>query len=187
MHRQVATLLSTSSPGRLAVLGTALGSAKIDVKTTGGAEWKHSGPITLTIKDDDVDQLGGFADVMEAKLLPYLVFRTIEVHLKDEPGSLGAAAAALGNINIYAVTILESDGENALVGFGVRPKAVGNAIKRLRKAGYEARRRRHPDDTDDPNDPDDRSWEDDWDRRTERLLPDFDKDIPANDPKYYRR
>ena len=52
MHSQVASLLSTRSPGRLARLGTALGKAGIDIATTGGAEWKHSGPVTLTIKDD---------------------------------------------------------------------------------------------------------------------------------------
>lgn len=187
MHRQVASLLSTNSPGRLAKLGGALGAKDIDIATTGGAEWKHSGPVTLIIKHDDSTQLGDFADVMEAGEFPWLVFRTIEVELKDVPGSLGAAAAALGNINIYAVTIFESDGDNALVGFGVRPKLVGNAIKRLRKEGYTARRRRHPGDTDDPDDADDRSWEDDWDKRTERLLPDFDKETPANDPRFYKR
>ena len=65
MHRQVASLLSTSSPGRLAKLGTALGERGINITTTGGAEWKHHGPLTLVIQDDwgaaPQNDLGGFA------------------------------------------------------------------------------------------------------------------------------
>ena len=68
MHRQVSSLLSTNSPGRLAKLGSALGARKIDIATTGGAEWKHLGPVTLTIKDDwgagNQNALRGFAEVM---------------------------------------------------------------------------------------------------------------------------
>src|SRR5262245_36548224 len=68
MHRQVASLLSTKSPGRLAKLGNALGARGIDIATTGGAEWKHHGPVTLMIKDDwgaePRNDLRGFADVM---------------------------------------------------------------------------------------------------------------------------
>ena len=184
MHRQVASLLSTSSPGRLALLGTALGDSKIDIKTTGGAEWKHSGPITLIIKDDwgagDGDEIADFAKVMQGGKFPWLVFRTIEVELKDEPGALGRAATALGNINIYAVTILESDGDNALIGLGVRPKEVEDAIDRLKD--FNARLRRHPKD---PQAGD--GWWDKWDDRTELLLPDFDKpNIRPNDPKFYK-
>jgi hypothetical protein len=187
MHRQVATLIAAGgSPGRLAKLGNALGKDGIDIATTGGAEWKHSAPITLIIKDDDPAQIDGFAGVMEKEQFPWLVFRTIEVELEDKAGSIGAAAEAFGKINIYAVTILESDGKNALVGFAVRPTEVAAALKTLPKK-YKARLRRHPNDTGDPEDPDDVSWMDAWDKRTEDLLPDFDTDIPANDPRYYRR
>ena len=188
MHRQVAALLAAGgSPGRLARFGSALGDKGIDIATTGGAEWKHNAPITLIIKDDDHDQIDGFAGVMEKEKFPWLVFRTIEVTLKDEAGAIGAAANAFGKINIYAVTILESDGETALVGFAVRPNDVGRAIKQLRAENYTARRRRHPGDTDDPNEADDVSWRDAWDERTEKLLPDFEKpNVRPDDPKFYK-
>ena len=183
MHRQVASLISTASPGRLAKLGSALGARRIDIATTGGAEWKHHGPVTLTIKNDwgagPDDQIRGFAEVMAEGEFPWLVFRTIEVELKDEPGSLGAAATALGDINVYAVTILESDGTNALIGLGVRPSQVVEAISRLNS--HNARLRRHP------NDPSDDSWWDEWDDRTERLIPHFDNPkVRPNDRRFYQ-
>ncbi len=183
MHRQVASLLSTNSPGRLAKLGSALGARRIDIATTGGAEWKHHGPVTLTIKNDwgagPDDQIRGFAEVMAEGEFPWLVFRTIEVELKDEPGALGSAATALGDINVYAVTILETDGANALIGLGVRPSQVGEAITRLKS--HNARLRRHPDD------PDDDGWWDEWDDRTERLIPDFDNpEVRPNDRRFYQ-
>jgi hypothetical protein len=183
MHRQVASLLSTSSPGRLALLGTALGDNKIDIKTTGGAEWKHSGPITLIIKNDwgaePTNDIGDFAKVMEAGKFPWLVFRTVELELRDEPGALGRAATALGDINIYAVTLLESDGDNALIGLGVRPSQVADAVDRLKD--FNARLRRHPED------PSGDGWWDAWDDRTERLLPDFDTPkVRPNDPRFYK-
>jgi hypothetical protein len=183
MHRQVASLLSTSSPGRLAKLGSALGARRIDIATTGGAEWKHHGPVTLTIKNDwgsgPDDDLRGFAEVMAEGEFPWLVFRTIEVELRDEPGSLGAAATALGDINVYAVTILETDGTNALIGLGVRPSQVGEAVRRLKS--HNARLRRHP------NDPSDDSWWDEWDDRTERLIPDFDNPrVRPNARRFYQ-
>ncbi len=183
MHRQVASLLSTSSPGRLAKLGSALGARRIDIATTGGAEWKHHGPVTLTIKNDwgagPDDQIRGFAEVMAEGEFPWLVFRTIEVELKDEPGALGSAATALGDINVYAVTILETDGTNALIGLGVRPSQVGEAITRLKS--HNARLRRHP------NDPEGDGWWDEWDDRTERLIPDFDNPkVRPNDRRFYQ-
>lgn len=187
MHRQVASLLSTKSPGRLAKLGNALGARGIDIATTGGAEWMHSGPVTLMIKDDwagePEDQLRAFAEVMATEEFPWLVFRTIEVELKDEPGSLGAAATALDDINIYAVTILKSDGAKATVGLGVRPTEVEEAIRRLRAAKYKVDRRHHPKDTGDDQD----SWWDAWDARTERLLKWFDDNPGASpsDPHFY--
>jgi hypothetical protein len=181
MHRQVASLLSTSSPGRLARLGTALGKAGIDIATTGGAEWKHSGPVTLMIKDDwgtgTDDQMRAFAKVMASEKVPWIALRTIEFELTDVPGSLGAAATALGKINIYAVSILEIRDGKAVVGLGVRPTQVGAAIKALKK--YGAALRRHP------NDPDD-GWWDEWDDRTEELLGHFDDpNVPPNDPMFY--
>lgn len=184
MHRQIASLLSTSSPGRLAKLGSALGARRIDIATTGGAEWKHSGPVTLMLKDDwgtgPDDQFGAFAEVMAEGEFPWLVFRTIEVELSDEPGSLGAAATALGDINVYAVTLLQAEGDNALVGLGVRPSQVEDAVARLRAANYEARRRRHPNETDD-------DWWDAWDDRTERLIPHFDNPkVSPNDRRFYQ-
>jgi hypothetical protein len=192
MHRQVASLLSTSSPGRLAKLGNALGARGIDIATTGGAEWKHHGPVTLMIKDDwgadPNNDLGGFADVMAAEGFPWLIFRTIEVELRDEPGALGAAATALGDINIYAVTILETEGAKALVGLGVRPSQVAEAIRRLRDAGFRVQRRHHPHDPDDGDPTDQESWWDEWDDRTERLIELFDDpDVAPNDPRFYDR
>ena len=186
MHRQVATLLSTNSPGRLAKFGKALGAKNIDILTTGGAEWKHSGPVTLIIKDDwgkgDANDLTQFAEVMRDEELPWLVFRTIEVELPDEPGALGGAAEALDDINIYAVSVLESSGGRASVGLGVRPSQVGAAIERLRAAGYTVKRRAHPKD-DDASDDD---WLDDWDERTERLLELFDDPgVSPHDRRFY--
>ena len=99
MHRQVASLLSTSSPGRLAIFGNALGARGVDMVTAGGAEWMHSGPVTLIVRNDwgtGADELEAFAGVMQSEKFPYLVFRTIEVQLKDVPGALGAAAEAMG-------------------------------------------------------------------------------------------
>jgi hypothetical protein len=192
MHRQVASLISTSSPGRLAKLGNALGARGINIATTGGAEWKHHGPVTLMIQDDwgaePHNDLGGFADVMAEEAFPWLVFRTIEVELADEPGALGGAAGALGDINIYAVTLLGGSAGRALVGLGVRPSQVGEAIFRLRNAGYIARRRHHPDDPDHPDADTGDDWWDEWDERTERLLALFDDpDVPGNDPRFYER
>ena len=192
MHRQVASLLSTSSPGRLAKLGTALGARGINIATTGGAEWKHHGPVTLMIQDDwgaaPQNDLGGFADVMAEEEFPWLVFRTIEVELPDEPGALGGAAASLDDINIYAVSVLESSGGKALVGLGVRPSKVSEAIYRLRGGGYDARRRHHPSDPDEPDSTDQDGWWDEWDERTERLIELFDDpEVPANDRRFYER
>jgi hypothetical protein len=185
MHRQVASLISTSSPGRLAKLGNALGARGIDIATTGGAEWKHHGPVTLMIKDDwgadPQNDIGGFAEIMAQEEFPWLIFRTVEVELRDEPGSLGAAATALDDINIYTVTVLKSEGDKALIGLGVRPSQVVAAVTRLRDAGYRAQRLHHPDDDDsDPLDQD--TWWDAWDDRTERLLPFFDD--PAVSPNH---
>ena len=191
MHRQVASLLSTRSPGRLAKLGNALGKEGIDIATTGGAEWLHSGPITLMIKDDwggdDDNQIQSFAAVMAREEFPWLVFRTIEVEMKDEPGALGAAATVLDDINIYAVTILESHGSKARVGLGIRPKEVGEAIRRLRRAKYVVDRRHHPRDPDMANQAAEEDWMDAWDARTERLLDWYEEhpDTPPNDPVFY--
>jgi hypothetical protein len=185
MHRQVASLLSTSSPGRLAKLGKSLGDRKIDLLTTGGAEWKHSGPVTLIIKDDwgkgSANDLRQFAEVMRDGEFPWLAFRTIEVELRDEPGSLGLAAEALDDINIYAVTVFETTGDKALVGLGVRPSQVGLAIERLTARNYKVNRRKHG------NEPDhDDDWLDEWDERTERLLSLFDDDtVSPNDRRFY--
>ena len=192
MHRQVASLLSTRSPGRLAKLGSALGARGINLVTTGGAEWQHHGPVTLMLQDDwgaePHNDLGSFADVMADERLPWLVFRTIEVEVADEPGALGGAATAIGDINIYAVTLLESSGSRALVGLGVRPSHVPEAIFRLRNAGYIARRRHHPDDPDDPDADAGDGWWDEWDERTERLIKLFDDpDVPGDDARFYER
>lgn len=182
MHRQVASLLSTSSPGRLATFGNALGARGINIDTTGGAEWKHSGPVTLILKKDwavEPDQLPGFAEVMAEEGFPWLAFRTIEIELEDAPGRLGAAAEALGDINIYAVTVLEPRNNKAVVGLGVRPSKVADAITRLR--AYNAKLRRHPND-----DPEGDGWWDAWDDRTERLLPYFDDpNVSPTDPMFY--
>jgi hypothetical protein len=185
MHRQVASLLSTRSPGRLAKLGSALGARGIDIATTGGAEWKHSGPVTLMLKEDwgsDPDnQLYAFAEVMADQELPWLVFRTIEIEMRDEPGALGAAATALGDVNIYAVTLLETQNSRSVVGLGVRPSQVGVALERLKAAKFHVRRRHHPRDKDEADD-----WWDEWDTRTEELLPHFDDpDVLPNDARFY--
>ena len=189
MHRQVASLLSTSSPGRLAKLGNALGARGIDIATTGGAEWKHNGPITLTLKDDwgkgPDDQLQGFAEVMRDEEFPWLVFRTIEVELTDEPGALGAAATVLGDINVYAVSVLESRGSEAVVGLGVRPSQVAEAVARL-GTKYKVRLRHHPRDADHGDPADSSAWWDGWDDRTERLVQFFDDpDVSPNHPMFY--
>ena len=111
MHRQVASLLSTNSPGRLAKLGSALGARRIDIATTGGAEWKHSGPITLTIKDD-----WGTVRTTARRLRRGHGRGGVSLaRVPDDRGRAqatsrdlsGAAATALGDINVYAVTIFK--------------------------------------------------------------------------------
>ncbi len=180
MHRQINALVSAgSSPGKLAIIGIALGQAGIDIATLGGAEWRHDGPLSIILKDDSTDDLNAFAQVCHDHTLPWLIFRTIAVELVDEPGALGAAAAVLGGINIYSVNVLRSRGKQAVVGLGIRPSEVEQAVDLLVNAGYTAERLAHPGE---PS-----PWQDHWDQRTEDLLPLFDDEtVEADDPRFWQ-
>jgi hypothetical protein len=186
MHRQINALVSAgSSPGKLAVIGIALGEAGIDIATVGGAEWRHDGPLSIMLKHDSTDQLNAFAQVCHDHTLPWLVFRTVAVELVDEPGALGAVADVVAgpdaDINIYSVNVLKPRNGKPVVGLGIRPSQVDAAVERLvnHEPPFEASRLAHP------NEPS--PWWDDWDQRTEDLLPLFDDEsVAADDPRFWQ-
>jgi hypothetical protein len=182
MHRQVNALVSAGgSPGKLALFGIALGEAGVDIGTIGGAEWRHDGPLSVILKDDSTEQIDAFARVCHDHHVPWLIFRTVGVELNDVPGALGAAADAVGDINIYSVNVLRPHGNKAVVGLGIRPSLVDDAVARLETAGFTAARRPHPDE------PGGSPWWDRWDDRTEELLPLWEDESVANDdPRFWQ-
>src|SRR5262245_65947103 len=106
MHRQVNALVSAGgSPGKLANFGKALGEAGLDIEAIGGAEWKHDGPLCLVLKEDKQDARDRFAEVCNRLHVPWLTFVNVSVELDDEPGSLGLAAEAAGDINISGLPL----------------------------------------------------------------------------------
>jgi hypothetical protein len=194
MHRQLSSLLSAGgSPGKLAQLGEALGAAGIDIATIGGAEWRHFGPVTFIVKEDKGlapdDQLAAFASVMQQVQFPWIALRTVEVRLADEPGELGRACRELGNqdINIYSLVVLDTPGNKADVGLGIRPSQARAAVAALRAASFHVEIRPHPDDPDDDGTVDPPPWWDRWDDRTEHLLDGAweDTGIADNDPIWW--
>ncbi len=178
MHRQVNALVSAGgSPGKLARFGKALGDEGLDLGTIGGAEWMHDGPLCLIIKNDGQEERRRFASVCRQLKVPWVSFASVAVELDDVPGSLGAAAEAVGDINIYCVLVLKPHGNRAMVGLGFRPTEADEALSRLEAAGYTASRQHHPDEPDDGND---------WDERTENLLPLWDDDsVAKDDPRFW--
>ena len=173
MHRQVNALLSAGgSPGKLAEFGKALGDEGLDLGTLGGAEWKHDGPLCLIIRNDAREERRKFAGVCQRLHVPWMSFASVEVELDDVPGSLGAAAEAVGDINIYCVLVLKPHGNRAVVGLGFDPDQAEEAVRRLRDAGYSADRKHHPDEPDEDTE---------WDERTRRLLPLWEDDSVAKD------
>jgi len=179
MHRQVNALVSAGgSPGKLARFGKALGDEGLDIDAIGGAEWIHEGPLCLIIRNDGRDDMRRFAKVCERLHVPWVSFASVEVELEDVPGSLGAVAEAVGNINIYCVLVLKPHGNHAVVGLGFRPSEADDAVTRLRAAGYTVNRKHHPDEPDDGTE---------WDERTENLLPLWDDDsVARNDERFWR-
>jgi hypothetical protein len=178
MHRQVNALLSAGgSPGKLAAFGKALGDAGLDLGTVGGAEWKHDGPLCLIIRNDGREERRRFAEVCSRLHVPWVSFASVAVELDDVPGSLGAAAEAVGDINIYCVLVLKPHGNRAVVGLGFRPSEAEEAVRRLRDAGYSADQKHHP------SEPDDGA---DWDERTEKLLALWeDESVAKDDPRFW--
>jgi hypothetical protein len=178
MHRQVNALVSAgSSPGKLASFGIALGDAGLDIQTVGGAEWRHDGPLCLILREDGQDGMRAFAEVCQSRHVPWLSFANVTVELEDVPGSLGRAAEAVGEINVYSVLVLKPHGNRAVVGLGFRPSEADEAVSRLQGAGYTAERGHHPDEPDDGTK---------WDERTENLLPLWDDaSVAKDDPRFW--
>ena len=178
MHKQVSALVSAGgSPGKLAAFGLALGAEGLDIETIGGAEWLHDGPLTLILKDDGDEAMQRFAGVCDQLRVPWLSFSIVAVVMNDVRGELGRAAAAVGDINIYSVLVLEARESTALVGLGIRPKEAEEVARRLRAADppFEAEVRRDPD------------AGVMWDERTERLLELWDDPNTAkDDPRFWR-
>jgi hypothetical protein len=173
MHRQVNALLSAGgSPGKLAAFGKALGEARLDIDTIGGAEWKHEGPLCLIIRNDGRNELRRFAEVCTKLKVPWVSFASVEVELDDVPGSLGAVAEVVGTINIYCVLVLKPHGNRAVVGLGFDPDDADEAVRLLTDAGYTVNRKHHPDEPDDDTE---------WDERTRRLLPLWEDESVARD------
>jgi uncharacterized protein YihD (DUF1040 family) len=110
--------------------------------------------------------------------VPWLSFVNVEVKLDDEAGSLGNAAEALDNINIYSVLVRKPQGNKAVVDMGFRPSEVDDAVTRLNSVrGVTADRKQHP------NEPDAMIQ---WDERTENLLPLWDDpDVPKDDQRFW--
>jgi hypothetical protein len=179
MHRQVNALVSAGgSPGKLANFGNALGAAGIDIEAIGGAEWQHDGPLVVVLKDDDQATMGRFEEVCAELHVPWLSFVTVAVELEDEPGALGRAAEAIGNINIYGLLVRKPHGNRAVVDMGFRPSDADEAVSRLAAANITANRKRHP------HEPDDHIA---WDDRTEELLPLWeDPGIAKDDDRFWR-
>ena len=178
MHRQVNVLLSAGgSPGKLAAFGRALGDEGLDIGTVGGAEWMHEGPLCLIIKNDGREEWRKFESICQRLQVPWLSFTSVAVELDDVPGSLGAAAEAVGDINIYCVLVLKSHGNRAVVGLGFDDHQADDAVRRLRDAGFTADRKHHPDDSDDDTE---------WDERTKRLLPLWeDEGVARDDARFW--
>jgi hypothetical protein len=194
MHRPVSSPLSGGgSPGKLAELGIALGNARISIRSIGGAEWKHVGPIVFVLHEDkgsDPDQIERLAAVMAGIELPWAIFRNVEVELEDRAGQLGAAGAALGDadppINIYTLEVTGRRGNNALVGFGLLPGDVRRSLAALTAAGFKAHLSRHPDDPDDDGVTEPPSWWDRWDDRTMGFVELWDNpDVAAGDRRFW--
>jgi len=163
MHRQINAVLSAGgSPGKLAAFGKALGRARLDIQTIGGAEWAHEGPLCLIIKNDGREEFRRFKTVCAELQVPWMSFASVEVELDDVPGALGAVAEAVGEINIYCVLVLKPHGNRAVVGLGFDPAEAESAVTLLKDAGYTVNRKHHPDEPDDGSE---------WDERTGRLLP----------------
>lgn len=179
MHRQVSSLPSAGgSPGKLGELGRALGEAGISIMTIGGAEWKHFGPLVFVLHEDKGtdpdDQIQGLANVMAELKIPWLVFRTVEVELADQPGELGEVGEALGEatppINVFTINVARKHGNNAVVHLGVLPGDARRAIATLVAANKDASLGRHPDDPPDDGTSEPPSWWDRWDDRTQSLI-----------------
>lgn len=183
MHKQVTALLSAGgSPGKLAAFGGALGAAGLNIAMIGGAEWLHDGPVTFVLDKDSQDERRAFEAICERDEIPWLSFVMVAVTLNNEPGELGRAAAAVGDINIYSVIVLDSEDGHAVVGLGIRPSKADDAVSRLKAASFDAERRPH---IPDPGHEPDEGTE--WDQRTEDLLPHWEgTDASKHDSRFWQ-
>lgn len=145
MHKQVSALVSAGgSPGKLARFGKALGDADLDIEAIGGAEWAHDGPLSLILREDNRAAMDRFEAVCTQLHVPWKSFANVSVELDDVPGSLGLAAEAIGDINIFGVLVRKPRGNKAVVDLGFEDGDADEAVKRLRAAGFTATRRHHP-------------------------------------------
>ena len=191
MHRQFSAMLSIGgSPGKLAEFGRRLGQKNVSIETIGGAEWNHNGPIAFTVKADgpmgDDEVLDKVTEVLETLRHPWILFRSVEVTMPDDPGELGKAGKALADedINVYSVLVHRPENEAPRVAFGVRPRDVRAAVAALSSVpGHAAVLSKHPDDPDDDGS-DPPPWWDHWDDRSEALV---DTWISILDDRYFMR
>jgi hypothetical protein len=145
MHRQVSALVSAGgSPGKLANFGKALGDAGLDIEAIGGAEWGHDGPLSLVLREDNRAAMAKFEAVCKRLDVPWESYANVSVELDDVPGSLGLAAEAVGDINIYGVLVRNPRGNKAVVELGFASDEVDEAVRRLEAAGFTAKRKQHP-------------------------------------------
>ena len=177
MHKQVNALVSAGgSPGKLATFALALAGAELDIEVIGGAEWKHDGPLCLVLREDNQENRDKFAEVCHQLQVPWLSFSVVTVEMADEIGSLGQAALAIGDINIYGVLVRKPQGNRAVVDMGFAPDQVETALELLRAAKFTANRKHHPNEPDGP---------DAWDDRTTELLPLWDDAGVAKDDERF--
>ena len=126
MHKPVLASLSTNgmTPGHLATIGEALGSATppINIGAVGGAEWEGNGAVALLLdhrKGEDNSEEA--ARIIRDAGYGAVVIESVTAELDNRPGELGRAARKLAdaNINIASILVVGVRGPRALVNFGV--------------------------------------------------------------------
>jgi hypothetical protein len=124
MHKPVLASLSTNgmTPGHLAAIGEALGSADINIGAVGGAEWEGNGAVALLLDhrkgEDNSEEAARI--IRDAGYQAVVIF-SVTAELDNAPGALGRAARRLAdaNINIASILVVGVRGPRALVNFGV--------------------------------------------------------------------
>ena len=116
------------------------GDAGLDIEAIGGAEWKHDGRSSLILARTDGRRWDSFAKVCKEQQVPWMSFVSVEVELDDVAGTLGNAAEAVDDINIYGVLVLKPHGNRAVVDMGFDPARSTTPLPACRSA----RRHREP-------------------------------------------